>query len=281
MAGDRSPDLAVQMTVATDPVAVELAADRMWQSGATAVEIREEGRVTVLVASYPTPEATRTVAAELAGDGSVRLVALDPSWRDAWREHAEPVAVGARLLVAPAWRDVPVGDGRLVLRIDPGDCFGSGSHPSTRWILAALERRPPAAGAAVLDVGCGSGILAVAAAALAGCEVTAVDIDPEAVRATLANAEANGQASRVRASTTGVEDLPAGTFHHVALVNVTAAVHADLGPHVTRRVAPGGRLLVAGLLPGQWRHVAGAYRGCEVAERSLLDGWEGMELRRL
>lgn len=270
----RPPDLALEVTVA--PGDAELAADRLWQAGATAVEVRDGAATTTLVASYPTEAATRQVAGELGA----RVVELDPTWRDAWREHAEAVEVGSRLTVAPAWRDVPLGAGRLVLRIDPGDCFGSGSHASTRWILAALDERPPAPGQAVLDAGCGSGILAVAAAALApGVVVTAVDIDPAAVAATEANAAANDVAGRIRASTCPVADLipPAGGFE-LALVNVTAAVHAELGPAVTERVRPGGRILLAGLLPGQWRHVAGAYPGTTVAARGELDGWEGLEL---
>lgn len=266
------PDLIVQLSV---PAAeAELAADQMWQAGATAVGLDEAGPSTTITASFPTPAAAREVAAELAGRGAA-LVEVDPAWRDTWREFAQPVEVGTGLVVAPAWRDVPVGAGRLVLRIDPGHCFGSGSHPSTRLILAALDREPPA-GASVLDAGCGSGILSVAAARLGAASVTAVDIDPAAVQVTADNASANGVADRVTPSTTPVADLTGG--FDLALVNVTAAVQATLGPDVTRLVRPGGRILLAGLLPGQWRHVAGAYDGATVTQLTELDGWEGVEL---
>lgn len=260
-----APDLS-------DPAAAELVADRLWQAGATAVELRDS----TVAASFPTGAAAALVASELAHLGA-RLVAVDPSWRDAWRPHAQPVEIGDRLLVAPAWRDVPVGGHRLVLRIDPGPCFGSGSHASTRLVLAALDRDPPAAGSRVLDAGCGSGILAVAAARLGAGEVVAADVDPAAVETTRANARANGVADRVSATTTAVADLT-GPFD-LALVNVTAAVHAALGPAVTARVRPGGRIVLSGLLPGQWRHVAPAYQPADVVGHDELDGWAGFELR--
>lgn len=267
-------DLVVEVSVPADEA--ELAADALWQAGATAVGLRDAGPTTTVTASFPTATAARQVADELAGQGAV-LVEVDPTWRDAWREFAQPVEVGGGLVIAPAWRDVPVGTGRVVLRIDPGHCFGSGSHPSTRLILTALDRRPPAPAGAVLDVGCGSGILSIAAARLGGGSVTAVDIDPDAVAVTAANAAANGVADLISASVTPVGDLD-GRFD-LALVNVTAGVHAALGAAVTRLVRPGGRILVAGLLPGQWRHVAGAYSGTTVVEEMTLGGWEGAELR--
>ncbi|HET9692708.1 MAG TPA: 50S ribosomal protein L11 methyltransferase, partial [Acidimicrobiales bacterium] len=106
--------------------------------------------------------------------------------------------------------------------------------------------------------------------------VVAVDVDEEAVATTVANVAANGVASLVTASTTAVADLTTGA--DLALVNVTAGVHAAVGPHVARLVRRGGRLLLAGLLPGQWRHVADAYPGTVVVDRPALDGWEGVVL---
>ena len=254
---------------------VELAADRLWQAGAEAVELRARAAV----ASFPTETATRVVAAELAAAGEVvRLVEADPGWRDAWRQFATPVEVGAGLVVAPAWRDVPISDGRTVLRIDPGQCFGSGTHPSTRLVLAALDRCPPEPAARVLDAGCGSGILSVAAALLGAGIVTAVDIDPAAVAATRANAEANGVADRVRTVNGSVDEVD-GPFD-LALVNVTAGVHSVIGPAVVAAMPAErtGRIVVAGLLPGQWRHVESAYAGVMVVKRLELEGWEGLEL---
>jgi ribosomal protein L11 methyltransferase len=267
------PDLMLELAV--PDAEAEVAADRLWQAGATAVLFRPEQGATTVAASFPTAAAVRAVAGEMAPEGAV-VVAADPSWRRVWREHAVPVPVGERLLIAPAWRDVPLRTGRLVLRIDPGDSFGSGTHPSTRIILAELDRHPPAPTDQVLDLGCGSGILAVAAARLGAARVTAVDLDPAALAVTRANATTNGVSDRVVAEALSIEDAP-GPFD-LALVNVTAAVHADVGPEVIARMATGGRLLLAGLLPGQWRHVAGAYTGARTVGPRSLEGWEGLEL---
>ncbi|HET9691633.1 MAG TPA: 50S ribosomal protein L11 methyltransferase, partial [Acidimicrobiales bacterium] len=168
-----APDLVVSLTV--DTADADLAADRLWVAGATAVGEEEVAGAVTLTASFPTPAAAALVASEVGG----RVVEVDPSWRHAWKVTAEPVEVGG-LVVAPAWRDVAVGDGRLVLRIDSGGVFGSGTHPSTRLLLAALDATPPL-GLDVLDVGCGSGILSVAAARLGASSVVAVDVDEEAV----------------------------------------------------------------------------------------------------
>lgn len=261
-------DLVVNWTVETDRG--ELAAEELWDRGATAVELRAEGGQTTLVASFPSPAAATTVAAEVGG----RVVEMDRDWVDAWRVYARPIEIGD-LVVAPAWQDIAVSD-RTVIRIDPGACFGSGSHPSTRLILSLLAADPPA-GACVADIGAGSGILAVAAAVLGAATVQAVDTDPTSAEIVLGNASLNGVAPAVRAWT-GSADTVVGPVD-LALVNVTAAVQVALAPAVVRTVAPGGKILLAGLLPGQWRHVAGAFPGCEVIGRPELDGWVGASLR--
>lgn len=266
------PEVVVEVGVAADEDA-EVVADRLWTAGVTAVGWRDEGAAVVLVASLPTAAAALVVATEVGG----RVVEVDPGWRHAWRAHALPVEVGRQLVVAPAWRPVPVGAGTVVVSIDPGGVFGSGTHPSTRLVLAWLDRDPPL-GLSVLDVGCGSGVLSVAAALLGARTVTAVDIDPEAVAVTAANARRNAVGERVRVSATPVAALD--VVVDVALVNVTAAVHADLGQWVAARVAEDGAIVVAGLLPGQWRHVADRYPMFSTAEPLALDGWEGAVLRR-
>ena len=255
-----------------DGAGADIAADRFWAAGATAVGVVDDDGAVTLTASYPTPEAARRVAEELGA----RLVEItDWSWRDAWRRFAAPVQVAPDLVVTPSW--VAVAGDEVVVAIDPGWCFGSGSHASTRLVLGWLARDRPA-GRRVLDVGTGSGILAVAAARLGAASVVAVDIDPESAGVTRANAERNGVASLVVASSTPVAEV--GSGFDLALVNVTAGVHAELARAVVAAVRPGARLLLAGLLPGQWRHVAGAYDGCAVVETAVLDGWEGLVLQR-
>lgn len=256
---------------------VELAGASLWAEGATGVEIREDAGGTTLLAGYPTSGAAREVAGRLGPQIGTRVeIVTDDGWRDAWRQWVQPVAVGRGLLVVPAWRRVDAPSGRLQLEIDPGACFGSGTHASTRMLLGWMDAHPPV-GADVLDVGCGSGILAVAAARLGALAVEAVDIDPAAVEATDANAARNGVAGVVTASTTPVDRIGAHRADLV-LVNVTAGTHAGIGPHCARALRPGGTLLVAGLLPGQWQHVRAAYADLAPVEELALDGWEGAAL---
>jgi DNA polymerase len=250
----------------------ELVADRLWAGGATAVEERpaSDGHVE-LVAGFPTAEAAQGAAAVLGGQVTE---VDDRGWRDTWRRHASPVRAGS-IVVAPAWRPVTVGGSELVVTIDPGPCFGSGSHPTTRLLLAELCKRV-ASGMTVLDVGTGSGILAVAAAALGAASVVAVDIDPEAVEATRRNAAANDLAGRIAVSVADAATV-AGSFD-VVVANLTAGALVDLAGVLVDAVVPGGVLLVSGMLSGQWQHVAGHLAALPVLEVLSLDGWSGAVL---
>jgi ribosomal protein L11 methyltransferase len=267
-----SKDLLVKLVVA-DEEAV-LAADRLWTAGATAVEEREAdpapGSVTLL-AGFPTGEAARLVADSLRAS----LVEVDDSWRDGWKAFAAPVEVST-LVVVPAWRSVQVGDGRLVLSIDPGGCFGSGTHATTRLLLAQLAERVTA-GSAVFDVGTGSGILAVAAARLGAGRVVAVDVDPDAVRVAGSNALANGVGGRVEVSTAPASAV-AGPFDLV-VANLTAATLGSLSDPLIGATGPGGLLLLSGMLPGQWEHIADRFASLAVIDVPVLDGWVGAVLQ--
>ena len=266
--------LLVEITVAAGDA--ELVSDELWSSGATGVEVRDgDPGTALLIAGYPTAEAARSVASELARRHPTRVVEVDDSWADAWRQYAEPVDVGS-LVVVPAWREVALPEGRTQISIDPRRCFGGGSHPTTRLMLAEIARRLPA-GASVLDVGTGSGILAVAAAVLGAVRVEAIDLDGDAVEVTMANASRNGVADRVEASTAGIATLRR-TFD-VVLANLTAATLAGLAGELTAAVGPGGWLLLSGMLAGQWTHVAGRFAAFTVVGLPELDGWTGAVLR--
>ncbi len=271
----------------------EVAGDRLWAAGACAVEERPAGDAGVeLVAGFPTREAAMEAAGALGGS----LVEVDEAvWRHVWRRYAQPVRVG-EMTIAPAWRRVTVagrrsdghahpedagsdtGDARpLTLWIDPGPCFGSGSHPTTRMMLAALQARVRP-GMAVADAGSGSGVLAVAAAALGARRVVAVDLEPSAVEATRRNAMANGLAGRVAASCADVAGL-SGTFD-VVVANLTAGTLAARAEALVAAVGPGGVLMVSGMLTGQWQHVSGRFAALAPVELPTLEGWCGAVLAR-
>ena len=214
----------------------------------------------------------------------------DEDWSLSWKQHWQADPVGIRLLVLPAWLDCPeeFAD-RLAIRIDPGNAFGTGSHPTTRLCLEALERWADGPGAEftrpvrVADLGCGSGILALAALKLLGasdapkggaspalaCQVLAVDCDPLAVRATWANAACNGVVApgttgaplESRGQTTslqvaqgsveGLAELLAGQPADLLLCNILAPVIEALAPAFATVLAPGGVGLLSGLLVSQ------------------------------
>jgi ribosomal protein L11 methyltransferase len=178
----------------------EMVADRLWLAGAASIEERPDGS---LAAGFD-DEAAAADAATVVGGRAEPIVSDE--WLDAWRAHARPLRVG-HLVVQPVWvTPLPTGPGDVVVELDPGRAFGDGAHPTTRTVLEQVVARVRP-GDRVLDAGCGSGVLAVAAVLLGAASAVAVDIDADAVRITKVNAEANGVSERVEASTTPIPDV--------------------------------------------------------------------------
>jgi ribosomal protein L11 methyltransferase len=204
----------------------------------------------------------------------------DRDWAEAWREHFRPLPVGRRLLVAPPW-DVPPAPERIVLIIEPGRAFGTGHHGSTAGCLGLLERALDTKGAdAVIDLGTGSGILAIAAARLGAASILALDDDPDAVAAATANAERNGVAEQVDcrlADAAALETAPAP----LVLANLLAAAHLRLGARYRRLLRPGGTLLLGGNLDGEADAVRSALaaHGLVPTETLSVDGWSTLGFR--
>jgi ribosomal protein L11 methyltransferase len=179
----------------------------------------------------------------------------DEDWSLSWKKHWQPDPVGQRLLILPAWLEIPEEHAqRLVLKMDPGSAFGTGSHPTTRLCLEALEAMPPC-DQRVADLGCGSGVLGLASLALGAHEVFAADTDSLAVRATTDNAALNAlKAEQLRVSHGSIDTLATllnGEAADLLLCNILAPVIEALAPQFASVLKPEGRGLLSGLLVDQ------------------------------
>ncbi|MBU5612081.1 50S ribosomal protein L11 methyltransferase [Geomonas azotofigens] len=204
-------------------------------------------------------------------------------WANNWKVHFKPVRIGNRLVIKPTWEEYQRVEGDLVIQIDPGMAFGTGAHPTTKMCLESLERIAFAAEGGklpnpVLDVGTGSGVLSIAAALLGATEVTAVDIDPEAVRVTQENLELNGVDTVVKASTTDLSQLPGG--YAVVVANILAEELVRLSDQLTSRVAPGGWLILSGILTEKEEFVRAGFPALELVENPRELEWSCLTLRK-
>lgn len=202
----------------------------------------------------------------------------ETDWAEAWKAHFKPFRVGRQLVIVPSWEDYRPADGDVILRLDPGMAFGTGTHASTALCLEALERliHP---GADVLDVGTGSGILAIAVALLGARRVTALDVDPVAVRVAGENIVANGVSARVEARLGEAAGEPAAAYDLV-LANLTAGIHAEVHADLARALRPGGTLVASGIIAEEADRVERIFGGdglrrCERLER---EGWAALVL---
>ncbi len=196
----------------------------------------------------------------------------DQDWVRLTQSQFAPVEITPEFWIVPSWHEPPA-QARQVIRLDPGLAFGTGTHPTTRMCLRWIAQHPPR-GQRVLDYGCGSGILAIAACRFGAQRVEAVDIDPAAVESAQANATANGVQLR-----TGLPDLAQGSYQLV-LANILATPLKVLAPLLCGHVAPGGWLVLAGILERQADELRAAYAPharLEVADRE--DGWVLMTAR--
>ncbi len=216
------------------------------------------------------------------GELETRIV-NEEDWAEAWKEHFPVLRVGRRMVVRPTWREHAAAPDEVIISLDPGMAFGTGLHPSTRLCLAGIEALADeglVGEARVLDVGCGSGILAIAAGLLGAREIMAVDTDPLAVETTLVNAGLNGL-SRVIDARRGSVPESAGAFD-VVLANLVASVLIQLAPDLARVVAHGhGRLLASGIFRDREDDVTAAFEsaGLRVVARTAEADWVALAAR--
>jgi ribosomal protein L11 methyltransferase len=309
----RPPGVWVVHVTTAGGADAELAADALWQAGAVAIEERPVASgVVLLAAAEPGADGTESGTGPgtgPAGDPGPLMVAVEGRWPaeivavdldaalDAWRPHARAMAVGRFVVRAPWVRRPPAGDGDngggdggddgevppvdgvdvVDVVIDPGRSFGSGGHASTRLALAALDAAL-AGGERVLDVGVGSGVLAIAALLAGARAARGVDIDPAALAASRANAARNGVADRLAV---GRDWSPPAEPFDLVLANMLAPTLVELAPDVRARLGAAGTLILSGLLDEQRPAVLDAYPDLTVVATHTDEdgGWVALTLR--
>ena len=257
------------VTVAADEA--DLASDALWGLGVVAVEERQadDGSVELWTSLGDDAE-------HVDLPWPWRFVEVDAAVADTWRQFATPIWVEPDLVVRPAWVPFDAPPGVTVLHIEPGATFGMGDHPTTVLSLRAA-RRLVTPGCTVLDVGCGSGVLAIGACVFGADHAIGIDIAPAAVPTTEANSQANGVAVQVKVSTTDLADVE-GTYDLV-LANILAPTLVALSDDLRRVLAPGGTLVISGILADAHDHVLAALAPLKVLETETLDGWAAVTLQ--
>ncbi|KUK96410.1 MAG: Ribosomal protein L11 methyltransferase [Anaerolineaceae bacterium 46_22] len=211
----------------------------------------------------------------------------DQDWMSAWKQHYNPIPLGESLLVLPAWQEPKAGEQRHIIRINPAMAFGTGTHPTTKLCLRLLEKilQP---GMNVIDVGCGSGILSIAALKMGANHVIAVDTDEQAITSTLENAELNHiSSSDLELGEGSIKEILSGQFTHqqaqLVMVNILAPILIRLFEQgLEKTVQEDGILLLSGILDHQEKDVLEAAKnaGFSVIQKLSDEDWVSFALRK-
>lgn len=260
----------------------ELGAEGVEERDATTLVKGAPGKVT-LVASFASHEDATSAVAEIDPGLNPRLEeVVGDAWRDAWKEHFRPFAitsaVGESIVIRPPWESYAEKPGERVLVLEPGRAFGTGLHETTSLVAGALQSHSgELTGKPILDVGCGSGILALVAIALGASHARAVDNDPDAVEVTRENAIRNGLEEQVTTDTASLESM--GERFPVVVANIEARVLVPMAPALGARVQPGGLLVLSGILVPQKEEVCAAYASFVLEDAPSKGEWVALVLR--
>jgi ribosomal protein L11 methyltransferase len=271
----------------------ELAA-RLFAHGALGVELQEPEQQLMPGTPPLPPGAGRCIAhfdqLQAAADSARDLgrpespvEVGEEDWSVAWRKHHRPLRVGPRSWVLPPWEDAPDAPGEARILIDPGMAFGTGSHPTTALCLERVDQLlAELPGADLLDVGTGSGVIALLAVKLGAGRVCGTENDPVALAAARRGAELNGiPPGRIAWALADPDALPGPPFR-IVVANILLNTLVELAPSIARKVAPRGRLVLSGLLSSQASEAEAAYAAQRLlpAGRAERDGWVRVELSR-
>jgi ribosomal protein L11 methyltransferase len=217
--------------------------------------------------------------------GRISIRAVKPrDWAESWKRHFKPISVGGCILVKPTWSPRKPKAGEHVVLIDPGLSFGTGQHATTHFCLTQVASlREPGRKQALLDIGTGSGILAIAASKLGYSPLDAFDFDPDCVRISAENAKLNGVDGLIKLSQKDLTKVPAksSTKYEVICANLLADLLVAERDRILARLAPGGSVVLAGILTTQFDGVASAYEaaGLRLVESATMKEWRSGTFR--
>ncbi len=273
------------LTITADETTALILAEALadWNLGVHVPDGAAPATLEIFCATRAEAEARRRALRALAphahfGPATIKPVARQ-DWAESWKQFFHAQRVSERIVVKPSWESVAVRLEDCIVEIDPGLSFGTGLHGTTRACLRFLDawqRRQPQA--SVLDLGCGTGILAIAAAKLAFPRVTAMDNDPAAVRVARANAVCNAVADRIECIQADAAEFKAGMTYDLVMANLLAGMLIAWADRITVAVSqtPGSGLVLSGILEEQYAAVRFAYvaRGFAEQESLVLEGWK-------
>ncbi|MFM7872372.1 MAG: 50S ribosomal protein L11 methyltransferase [Actinomycetota bacterium] len=264
-------------------------ADRLWGLGVAGIEERPAGPGRTLLRSSLGEDQDdvemRLRSVRLGLDDVVfAFEVVDESLADSWRDHVRAIDIDDGLRILPSWL---TGESTgLTVRIEPGTTFGLGDHPTTRACLLAL-RRHLVQGDSILDVGCGSGVLGITSLVCGAQSAIGVDINPAVDTVSRVNADMNGVAAHWQVLVSDVDDAlvhdlltgrPLG--FQIVVANILAPVLVAIAPHLRRLIAPGGTLILSGVLTGRYDHVLAAVADLRTLDCIDVDGWTAIVLRQ-
>ena len=270
------------MVVRTTPQEVEFVSDLLWSLGVVAIEEHWDGDGVVRLQTSlgDDPAVVERAMNALPGNLSWSTKNVDDEVINTWREFARPTVVGRRIVIAPIWceeheiatamRELSDPADAVVVAIEPASTFGMGDHPTTMCSLLMLEKylRP---GDLVIDVGCGSGVLGIAALKLGAARAIGMDINPSCVAVSLENARSNGVEDRWSVTTEPLAVI--GLAGEIVVANILAPALIELSGELKRLKKPGGKLIISGVLSDHYEHVARALEPLIEIDRTEIGGW--------